>query len=273
MNAKAISAGIAMLLAGAAHAKDSATVQIYAPEGTNIVVKRTTQVTARPAVTKPVVRKVPAVSTATPAEAAAPVAAPVAAPATATAPAASHLYLGLEGGYQNYNLDKNHGNAGSVAPRISAGYIVNDNVAVEAGLTTGVHKNNGQLSDDPMHDEHKSETKVSPIADVSVIAKSTETLPGAFVRVGATYSAVKNTTSDNTVSRFTYRDRYNTPISHKTTTVDTNNSGFGAVVGLGYEKALNNHVSVNASVNRYQGIGGDLHDGMNAVNVGTKYTF
>ncbi len=204
---------------------------------------------------------------------------PVTSSAANTAHTPKHgtgLYLGIEGIKRDVNLNNNgqvgyqwaeHKRARGKGARLSLGYKVNDNVALELGYMTGFSIRDHKTY--PMGVVSYDASARVTGGDVSVIYHFTDYLPGVYVRGGASYMQVSGTSV--TKNRMEYRARHNYVFPDKKES--NRHSGLGVVAGIGYETAVTDHMHFNVGYTRYQGIAGDKQNAINLFSVGGKYHF
>jgi opacity protein-like surface antigen len=147
--------------------------------------------------------------------------------------------------------------------RLSLGYRINDNLAVELGYLTGLstHAENA----------HSEATAHVQGADLSMLYHMTDIVPGVYFRGGMSYLNADASSSVNKPAEYRTRPLHN--YVNPTRSDREQRRGVGLVAGIGYEKAITEHVLLNAGYTRYQGVAGDKHNAMDVVNVGAKYTF
>jgi opacity protein-like surface antigen len=184
------------------------------------------------------------------------------------------MYVGIEGVTRGVAVGETspaspspkqvHANGG----RVSLGYKVDDHVSVELGYMTGLTTNETHTIPSGMV-TYGERNRVTG-GDASVIYHFTEHVPGLYVRGGASYMEVDRTSS--THNRTQYRNRAGDFVyaDKREHTLDT---GLGLVAGVGYQKAITDHIDVNAGYTRYQGIAGHDKHAINMLSVGAKYNF
>ena len=175
------------------------------------------------------------------------------------------VYVGIEGGFANstipdtsgFNTTSETNNAGVL--RGALGYQFTPNLALEAGyFSSGDFKKSGR------NGAATYDTKVSAKgADLAVIYKFTEGVPGLFLKGGVTYAKVS----------YSSEQRVGTvPVAKQ----NGSQTGTGYLFGLGYEYDFSPNWSANVAYTRLQDLGGSSDAGSNSANVvtaGLKYRF
>jgi len=172
----------------------------------------------------------------------------------------SGLYIGLEGGIASIsaiatptNGVKTSETNEAAALRALVGYQINKNFAVELGyFATDDFKQDGTDRSRTVRYNLKADVKG---ADLSVIYKFTEFVPGLYLKAGATHSKVSASLSQ--------------PAGNSSGSV----SGTGYLFGLGYEFAVAQNVGINVGYTRYEKLGGESDNKMNLYSAGVKYKF
>ena len=172
----------------------------------------------------------------------------------------SGVYIGLEGGIASIsaiatptNGVKTSETNEAAALRALVGYQINKNFAVELGyFATDDFKQDGTDRSRTVRYNLKADVKG---ADLSVIYKFTEFVPGLYLKAGATHSKVSASLSQ--------------PAGNSSGSV----SGTGYLFGLGYEFAVAQNVGINVGYTRYEKLGGESDNKMNLYSAGLKYQF
>ncbi len=172
----------------------------------------------------------------------------------------SGVYIGLEGGIASIsaiatptNGVKTSETNEAAALRALVGYQINKNFAVELGyFATDDFKQDGTDRSRTVRYNLKADVKG---ADLSVIYKFTEFVPGLYLKAGATHSKVSASLSQ--------------PAGNSSGSV----SGTGYLFGLGYEFAVAQNVGINVGYTRYEKLGGESDNKMNLYSAGVKYKF
>jgi opacity protein-like surface antigen len=172
----------------------------------------------------------------------------------------SGVYIGLEGGIASIsaiatptNGVKTSETNEAAALRALVGYQINKNFAVELGyFATDDFKQDGTDRARTVRYNLKADVKG---ADLSVIYKFTEFVPGLYLKAGATHSKVS-------VS-------LNQPAGNSSGSV----TGTGYLFGLGYEFAVAQNVGINVGYTRFEKLGGESENKMNLYSAGVKYKF
>jgi opacity protein-like surface antigen len=147
--------------------------------------------------------------------------------------------------------------------RLSLGYRINDNLAVELGYLTGLSTH--------VENTHSQATAHVQGADLSVLYHMTVVVPGVYFRGGMSYLNADASSSVNKPAEYRTRPLHN--YVNPTRYDREQRRGVGLVAGIGYETAVSEHVLLNAGYTRYQGVAGNKHNAMDVVNIGAKYTF
>lgn len=189
----------------------------------------------------------------------------------------SGVYVGVAGIARSVDLDR-HGNVGYWWPeqkhvqangaRLSVGYQINDNIAIEAGYMTGFTAKDAYRTPSKVV-SYKARSRVDG-GDASVIYRFTDYVPGVYVRAGASYMEVSG--ESVTKNRMRYRNRPGTRVyadKHEA----QRQGGFGWLAGMGYTFAVTDHIGLDVAYTRYQGIAGDSKNAMDMLSVGAKYSF
>ena len=172
----------------------------------------------------------------------------------------SGVYIGLEGGVASIssiatptNGVKTSETNETGALRALVGYQINKNFAIELGyFATDDFKQDGTNRTGTVRYNVKADVKG---ADLSVIYKFTEFVPGLYLKAGATHSKVS-------VS-------LNQPAGNSSGSV----TGTGYLFGLGYEFAVAQNVGINVGYTRFEKLGGESENKMNLYSAGVKYKF
>lgn len=173
------------------------------------------------------------------------------------------IYLGVEGGMGNMEIDLR--TTGAVLSetrnlgvmRAAIGYRFDQNFAVEAGyFHTGDYKLKEQVTP-RQYDQLSASAKGF---DLSLIYRLTAVLSGVYVKGGLMHSTVSGRLDE------IYRQRVYQSHSFS-------RSGGGYLVGLGYELDLNQALSLTAGYTRQQGLGGESRINLNLFAAGLRYRF
>lgn len=174
----------------------------------------------------------------------------------------SGVYVGIEGAYASisgistvsgYRKTSETNDTGAL--RALVGYQFNKNLALELGyFATDDFKQsatNGSVSYD-------TKLKVEG-ADLSVIYKFTEGVPGLFLKAGATQSRVKGAITARSGSAVA--------------SANGSDNGSGYLFGLGYEFSFSQSLGARVAYTRYENLGGQSSDDLNLFSLGLKYKF
>ncbi|WDZ97667.1 porin family protein [Herbaspirillum sp. WKF16] len=169
-------------------------------------------------------------------------------------------YVGVEGGYVQATVPKHEGyritseskNAGFV--RGMLGYQFTPNWALELG-----YFGTGDVKRSDTNGAHSYDEKYKASgADLAVLYKLTEMLPGIYVKAGLTYAKVTEDIVESRAGGFKYHG---------------SGTGTGYLFGLGYEYDFTPAWSANANYTRYQRVANVPGVNLNQLGVGVKYRF
>ncbi|MFJ3057684.1 outer membrane beta-barrel protein [Herbaspirillum sp. NPDC087042] len=188
------------------------------------------------------------------------VAAMMTAGSVAAQTADSGVYVGLEGGIASINAIATPTNGVKTsetnetgALRALVGYQINKNFALELGyFVTDDFKQDGTNVARTVRYNVKANVQG---ADLSVIYKFTEFVPGLYLKAGATQSKVS------------------LELSQPSGTSKFSTSGSGYLYGLGYEFSVTKNVGINVGFTRLEKLGGQSENKMNLYSAGVKYKF
>lgn len=197
------------------------------------------------------------------------------------------LYLGVSAGAHYGQLSNTSPKSTyHVAGRAFAGYKLNDNIAVELGyfmMKPESTSASSVKSDNQVTTKNKSDAKARRSGvDLVGLYKSTETLPGLYVKAGIAYDRLNDKkTTTTTVRGIPARDRtiYGHILNNgnKTTHVSASRllkDNMDAVIGIGYETNLSQHLMINVDYTRYQPVKkNEVKTPINFFSIGTKYQF
>lgn len=177
----------------------------------------------------------------------------------------SGVYVGLEGAYVSVNsitppggTRKTSETTDVAALRTMIGYQFTKNLALELGyFATDDFKQAGTVNGSTATYDAKIDAKG---ADLAVIYKFTEFVPGLYLKAGATHSKV----SGSATAR-----QNGTPVA----TVGSSVSGTGYLFGLGYEFAFSQNLGARLGYTRYEKLGGESDNKANMFSAGIKYKF
>ncbi|KAF1044504.1 MAG: hypothetical protein GAK35_01703 [Herbaspirillum frisingense] len=175
------------------------------------------------------------------------------------------MYVGVEGAYASVNSVATPSGARKTsettdvpALRAMIGYQFNKNLALELGyFATDDFKQSGTVPGTSATYDAKADAKG---ADLAVVYKFTEFVPGLFLKAGATYSKV----SASATARVN-----GAAIASASDSV----SGTGYLVGLGYEFTVSQNLGARLGYTRYEKLGGENDNKLNMFSVGLKYQF
>ncbi|BEV16412.1 porin family protein [Herbaspirillum sp. DW155] len=188
------------------------------------------------------------------------IAAMMAAGSAAAQSADSGVYVGVEGGIASINAIATPTNGvktsetnEAAALRALVGYQFNKNFAVELGyFGTDDFKQDGTNRTGTVRYNVKANVKG---ADLSVIYKFTEFVPGLYLKAGAT------------------RSKVSLELSQPSGTSSFSQTGTGYLVGLGYEFSVSQNVGINVGYTHFEKLGGESDNKMNLYSAGVKYKF
>lgn len=139
------------------------------------------------------------------------------------------------------------------ALRALVGYQINKNFAVELGyFATDDFKQEGTDRARTVRYNMKADVKG---ADLSVIYKFTEFVPGLYLKAGATRSKVA------------------VELNQPAGTASASQTGTGYLLGLGYEFNVAQNVGIRVGYTRFEKLGGESDNKMNMYSAGLKYQF
>lgn len=176
----------------------------------------------------------------------------------------SGVYVGIEGAYVSVNSIATPSGARKTsettdvgALRALVGYQFNKNFALELGyFATDDFKQSGTNLAGTVSYETKIDAKG---ADLGLVYKFTEFVPGLFLKAGATHSKV----SGNITAR----------AGTASASASSSQSGTGYLFGLGYEFAFSQNLGGRLGFTRYEKLGGQSDNNANMYSAGIKYKF
>ena len=192
------------------------------------------------------------------------VAAMLAAGSAAAQTADSGVYVGVEGAYFSVNSIATPSGARKTsettdvgALRAMVGYQFNKNLALELGyFATDDLKQSGTNLARTATYETKIDTKG---ADLALVYKFTEFVPGLYLKAGATRSKVSGSITA----------RSGSAVASSSDSV----TGTGYLFGLGYEFAVSQNLGARLGYTRYEKLGGESDNKANVFSLGVKYKF
>lgn len=186
------------------------------------------------------------------------------------------LSVGAEGSYNFAKIRKDDGyrideeETWTPGYRAFLAYNLNENFSLELGYfgTGNLNRKDTSVLYQNAKNITSLENKVNASgADLSVVYKFTEGVPGFFLKAGVTRSKLERTT--NIVVK-----NINTGIQSTLSSkeLDSSATGTGYLLGLGYEMALSNNLYGRIAFTSYQRLGGE-NNSISNFTLGLRYSF
>lgn len=195
--------------------------------------------------------------------------------------------------YMGFAAGTHHGGISSSSPsttyhftgRIFGGYNLTDNLSVEVGY---FNVRSELISSSSVERESRNITRNTNLLkarrhgfDLLGIYKSTDTVPGLYAKAGLGFERINfKDTVISAVSGIPVRDRTSSghvlSYGDKAISVLASRSlkdNADAVVGVGYEIRVMNHLLMNIDFTRYQPIKHEVKMPVNFLSIGAKYQF